>query len=401
MFLVSRRSSLLACVMALFLSACSTTGEHQATEGASQGHSARDPLRGKPLPPATPGLAVTSNMRPASFSDMPGWYEENHAEVFPALEMTCTALSRKEPWREPCIAKQLVDISDKESVREYFEQYFRPYKMIQGDGSQAGLMTGYYEPFLNGSRRKQNAAQVPLHGVPSDLVARNVNGERTRGRMEGGRVVPYWTRAELMQGQRLAGREIVWADDSVEAFFMQVQGSGRVYLQDTGETVRLAFADQNGHSYKSIGRYLVDIGEMPLSQASAQGIKEWIRQNPARQQELFNVNPRYVFFREEKLPDPSVGPKGALGVPLTGQRSIAIDPKFIPLGAPVFMSTTMPNSEKPLHRLMMAQDTGYAIKGAVRADFFWGSGEAAGNLAGSMKQQGELWVLVPNATTRR
>jgi membrane-bound lytic murein transglycosylase A len=181
----------------------------------------------------------------------------------------------------------------------------------------------------------------------------------------------------------------------VEAFFLQVQGSGRVLIESTRETVRVAYADQNGHPYRSIGRYLVDKGELTLDQASMQGIKAWVAANPARRQELLNANPSFVFFREEKITDSAKGPKGALGVPLTAQRSIAVDPQFVSLGAPVFLSTTQPNAAQPLRRLMLAQDTGGAIRNPVRADLFWGFGAEAGELAGRMKQPGQMWVLLP------
>ena len=209
--------------------------------------------------------------------------------------------------------------------------------------------------------------------------------------------MPYYTRAELEQQGLLAGKELLWVDNPVEAFFLQVQGSGRVALGDGAETVRVAYADQNGHPYRSIGRWLVDKGELTLDQASMQGIKGWAQANPGRVQELLNVNPSYVFFKEEKIVDPAKGPKGALGVPLTPRRSIAVDPQFIPLGAPVFLSTTQPNSALLLRRLMLAQDTGGAIRNPVRADFFWGFGPEAGEQAGKMKQQGQLWVLLPKA----
>jgi membrane-bound lytic murein transglycosylase A len=211
----------------------------------------------------------------------------------------------------------------------------------------------------------------------------------------GNKVVPYPSRAELLQSGVLNGKEICWVDDSVDAFFLQVQGSGRIYFKDTNETVRLAYADQNGQPYKSIGRYLVDKGELKLEQASAQGIKNWIATNPKREDEVLNANPSYVFFKEEKLSDPNIGPKGALGVALSEKRSVAIDAQFLPLGAPIFINTTEPNSDVPLKRLMMAQDTGGAIRGAVRADFFWGFGNQAGDMAGRMKQRGMLWVLWP------
>ena len=182
--------------------------------------------------------------------------------------------------------------------------------------------------------------------------------------------------------------------DPIELFFLQVQGSGRVELPD-GRRVRVGYAEQNGHPYQSIGRWLVEKGELKLEQASMQGIQAWARANPKRLNELLNANPSFVFFRE--LPDSGGGPLGALGVPLTAGRSIAVDPRAIPLGAPVFLSTTQPLSEQPLQRLVMAQDTGGAIKGAVRADFFWGFGAEAGAQAGRMRQKGEMWALLPNA----
>jgi membrane-bound lytic murein transglycosylase A len=204
----------------------------------------------------------------------------------------------------------------------------------------------------------------------------------------------------MMQSNTLTGKEVVWVDDPIEAFFLQVQGSGRVQLIDAKETIRVAYADQNGHPYKSIGRYLVDKGEMTLDQASAQNIKAWFAANPSRQQELLNANPSYVFFKEEKLSDANKGPKGALGVPLTAQRSIAVDPQYLPLGAPVFLSTTYPNKDLPLQKLVVAQDTGGAIKGAVRADYFWGFGQVAGDNAGRMKQRGMMWVLLPKLASQ-
>lgn len=217
---------------------------------------------------------------------------------------------------------------------------------------------------------------------------------RLRGRLDGRKVVPYWSRAELTRQEgRLAGKAFLWIDDPIELFFLQVQGSGRVELPD-GSRVRVGYAEQNGHPYQSIGRWLVERGELKLEQTSMQGIKAWAKANPKRLNELLNANPSFVFFRE--LPDNGGGPPGALGVPLTAARSIAVDPRSIPLGAPVFLSTTWPNSEKPMQRLVMAQDTGGAIKGVVRADFFWGFGAEAGSQAGRMRQKGEMWVLMPN-----
>jgi len=221
-----------------------------------------------------------------------------------------------------------------------------------------------------------------------------LKGKHLRGKLVGKKVVSYPERAELMRSNELSGKEIVWVDDAIDAFFLQVQGSGRVLLPH-GEVIRVAYADQNGQPYKSIGRYLIDKGELTMSQASMQGIKAWVAAHPSRQEELLNVNPRYIFFREEEISDPSVGPKGAMGLPLTPERSIAVDPAYIPLGAPVFLATTQPGSKSPLQRLVMAQDTGSAIKSPVRADFFWGFGAQAGETAGRMKQRGSMWVLLP------
>jgi membrane-bound lytic murein transglycosylase A len=217
---------------------------------------------------------------------------------------------------------------------------------------------------------------------------------RLRGRLEGRRVVPYYDRGQIESGKApVRGREIAWVDDPIDLFFLQIQGSGRIQLED-GKMLRVGFADQNGHPYRSIGRWLVERGELPLEKASMQGIKAWARQNRERLMELLNHNARYVFFRE--LPGDLPGPLGALGVPLTAERSVAIDPRFIPLGAPVYISTTWPNSTKPLNRLMLAQDTGGAIQGAVRADFFWGYGPDAAREAGRMKQSARMWTLLPN-----
>jgi membrane-bound lytic murein transglycosylase A len=287
-------------------------------------------------------------------------------------------------------------------VRRFIESNFIPHQLRNLDGNSTGTVTGYYEPLLRGSRTRGGPFQTALHRPPADLLNVDLGGLypelknlRLRGRLAGNRVVPYYSRAELERENRLAGAELLWVDSQVEAFFLQIQGSGRVWLEDAREMVRVAYADQNGHAYRSIGRYLIDRGELTLEQASMQGIKAWVDAHPSRAQELLNANPSYVFFKEEKIVDAGVGPKGALGVPLTARRSIAVDPQFIPLGAPVFLSTTQPNSQIPLRRLMLAQDTGGAIRNPVRADFFWGFGPEAGESAGKMKQPGEMWVLLP------
>lgn len=359
----------------------------------------------QPAPPVQPPAPVPL-MTPTSFTALPGWAQDDLRQAWPAFLQSCRGLASKADWKAVCAAGRALDGSDGAAVRRFFESWFVPNLVRAADGADTGLITGYYEAMLYGSRRRGGANQTPLYRVPDDLltvdlgsVYPQLKGMRLRGRLSGKTVVPYSTRAEIARAPFI-GKELLWVNDPVEAFFLEVQGSGRVQL-DTGETVRVAYADQNGHPYKAIGRWLVEQGELTAEQATAQGIRAWIAANPARRQELFNVNPSYIFFREEKLPDPSLGPKGALGVPLTPGRSVAIDPAFIPLGAPLFLSTTEAASEMPMQRLMMAQDTGGAIRGAVRADFFYGFGPDAMDRAGKMKQRGQVWVLLPKASAEQ
>jgi membrane-bound lytic murein transglycosylase A len=266
------------------------------------------------------------------------------------------------------------------------------------------LVTGYYEPVVNGSRQRGGAFQWPLYAVPADLLTVDLGavypelaGKRVRGKLDGQRVVPYDTRAALEASERKPPA-LVWVDDPVDNFFLQVQGSGRVRLAEgpgAGQTIRLAYADHNGQPYVSIGRWLIDRGELSADQATMQNIRAWARRNPGRVREMLNANPAVVFFREEAGADPASGPRGAYGLPLTAERSIAVDTRFVPLGTPVFLATTLPGSAQPWRRLVFAQDTGAAIKGAARADLFWGPGEEAGQQAGRMKQRGQMWLLWP------
>lgn len=346
-------------------------------------------------------------LRVVSFTDLVGWAEDDLRQAWPAFIASCDVLGKRAVWKEVCASAVMVNAEDVTEVRNFFEGQFIPHVVNNADGSMSGTVTGYYEPLLRGSRTRNGKYQIPLFRVPEDLLTIDLSAVypelknmRLRGRVVGNKVVPYFSRAEITDKNSLAGKELVWVDNAVEAFFLQIQGSGRVYLEETQETIRVAYGDQNGHPYKSIGRFLVERGDLKLEQASAQGIAAWAAANPTRVQELLNVNPSVVFFKEEKLTAASKGPKGALGVPLTAQRSIAIDAQFIPLGVPVFLSTTQPNSDVPLRRLMLAQDTGGAIRGAVRADFFWGFGAEAGERAGKMKQVGSMWVLLPKALAK-
>ncbi len=353
------------------------------------------PEPGKPTPVSMPWL------KPVEWTHLPGWRDDDMSPAWPALHQSCRGLRSNPAWTEVCqAAMQLPASPDAASVRAFFEQHFSPWQIHQAENSTEGLVTGYYEPLLRGSRFATAKYRFPIYAAPDDLLVvdlTNLYPElknlRLRGRLQGNRVVPYFSRAEIEAGSApTRGKELVWVDDAVELFFLQVQGSGRVQLEN-GDTVRVGYADQNGHPYRSIGKWLIENGELTLDKASMQGIKDWGRQNSARLPELLNANPSYVFFRE--LPNHLSGPLGALGVPLTAERSIAIDPRSMPLGAPVWLATTRPNSNETLNRLMLAQDTGGAIRGNVRADFFWGFGDEAGKKAGSMKQKGRMWVLLP------
>ncbi len=351
----------------------------------------------QPPPVTTPPKVL---YEPVAWDKVDGWRADPVQEAWAAFQRSCRGLATKPAWTTVCAASQ--SASD---ARQFFEANFVPYRIVQSAGLDqvidTGLITGYYEPLLRGSRKPTAAFPVPLFAPPDDLLTIDLGelfpelkGKRVRGRVQGRKVVPYYTRAEIAGKPSLQGKELVWVDNAVDAFFLEVQGSGRVQFAD-GSVVRMAYADQNGQPYRSIGRYLVDQKEMTLDQASAQSIRRWVEEHPERKLEVLNANPSVVFFREEKIENPSEGPKGALGVPLTAGRSLAVDPQFVPLGAPVFLATTQPNSTEPLKRLVMAQDTGGAIRGINRGDLFWGFGPAAGESAGRMKQQGRMWLLWP------
>jgi len=294
-----------------------------------------------------------------------------------------------------------MEAGDEAAARYFFETNFVAYALISSETGDSGMITGYYEPVINGSRMQSDVNRYPIFGVPEDLIvvdlaATNpeVRSLRLRGRLEGRRLVPYYSRAEIdALGAGFAAPAIAWTADPVELFFLQIQGSGQIEMAN-GERVRIGFADVNGHPFRSLGRYLVERGELALEQASMQSIKAWAATNPRKLQQALNANPSYVFFRELAL-SPGDGPIGALGVPLSAEYSLAVDRRFVPLGAPVYLSTTWPLSNVPLERLMAAHDTGGAIRGGVRADFFWGTGADAGRFAGRMRQQGRMWLLWP------
>ena len=352
-------------------------------------------------PPPPPQPEVRGKLVPGAWGELTAWGQETLRPSLEAFTRGCPVLEKQDAWKAVCAGAQtLLPNAGEAEIRSFFELNFDPWHVLNLDDSDSGMITGYYEPLLHGSLTRTGRYRYPLYAVPNDLLVIDLSSvypdlkhKRLRGRLEGNRVVPYLSRDEIDRDPApLKGRELVWVDDAVDAFFLHIQGSGQVQLED-GTRMRVGYADQNGHPFRSLGRVLIDRGEIAPERASMQGIKEWARKNPRKVQEYLNTNPSYVFFRE--LPRDLPGPLGALGVPLTPERSIAIDPRVIPLGAPVYLATTWPNASEPLDRLMVAQDTGGAIAGGVRADFFWGFGDEAGALAGRMRQAGSMWVLMP------
>ena len=319
-----------------------------------------------------------------SWQALPGWQEDDLSQAWPAWLKSCEALRKRNSeinWRSVCSQASSVSARDSQAIRRYFEGNFQAYEIRNSAGSETGLITGYYEPVMNGSQTRTSVFNVPLYAYPNAWRQTKPN--------------PGPTRAELMSSGILKGSEIAWVQDPVAAASMQIQGSGKIRLQD-GRILRLGYAGTNEQPFKSFAQWLLDRKEITRSEATMQGISQWAKRNPDRVNDMLNANPRFVFFKE--LPgnvSADVGPIGALNVPLTSERSIAIDLQAMPLGAPVFLATTRPLSDQALQKLVMAQDTGKAIVGGVRADYYWGSGDSAGELAGRMKQNGKMWVLLP------
>ena len=357
-----------------------------------------------PAPPPTPAPPVPESrgkLDRADWAELPDWGHEPLRPSLDAFARSCAVLAERDDWKNACAAALAVPPNATEGdLAQFFRAWFDPYRVVNGDDTTTGMVTGYYEPLLHGSRTRTRRYRYPIYAPPPDLLTIDLSSvypelkhRRLRGRIEGNRVVPYYSRGDIDSDPALLkGMEIAWVDDEIDDFFLHIQGSGQIQLPN-GERIRVGYADQNGHPFRSLGALLIRNGEIPPERASMQGIKEWARRHTRKLKQYLDANPSYVFFRE--LPNTLPGPIGALGVPLTPERSIAVDPRVIPLGAPVYLATTQPDSDQPLERLMVAQDTGGAINGAVRADFFWGFGDAAGALAGKMRQSGRMWVLYP------
>lgn len=378
----------------------------------------------KPAPPApekpTPEKPAQVELRRWSFAALDGWDADAHGEALAALKKSCAKIltlpgqrtlgdnpsvpgGRVKDWQPVCRAVDAVADTDHAGAKRFFEAWFTPYEVRDAQNAAApesGLFTGYYVPQLNGTWVRGGRYQTPLLARPDDLVSVSLGqfddelgGNTIWGRVEGGRLKPYPDRKAIESGALGdKARPIVWVDSAVDAFFLHVQGSGQVKFAD-GTVRQVGFAGKNGRTYKSIGRELINRGEIPAERLTMDAIRDWVDARPAAGQELLQSNPSYVFFR---LLDGD-GPLGAQGVALTGGRSLAVDRRFMPLGAPVWLETNDPlDAAKPFNRLMVAQDTGGAIRGVVRGDIFFGAGDLATRQAGNMKRPGRYFLLLPS-----
>ncbi len=367
-------------------------------------------------PPEVPTGPDRLSLAPLGFDQLPGWAEDSAAAVLPAMLKSCDRILKlpvdrsigfdgiggtAADWYGPCSAAARVPAGDHRAARAMFETWFNPWQ-ISNDGKVDGLFTGYFEPEIKGARQRQGRFTTPIHGKPADLVTvdlgkfrSDLGPEQLVGRLEGAKLVPYPARAEIESGAIEAKTPILaWTDDPVDFAIMQIQGSGRVRLDD-GTVLRLGVAGSNGHKFLGIGKILKDAGKLG-GDTSMPAIRAWLKANPVEARSLMVKNPRYIFYAFNA----GEGPLGTEGVALTPERSMAVDSRFLPLGAPVWLDTLDPKG-RPMRRLMMAQDTGAAIKGPVRGDVFWGAGEPAFEQAGRMKSPGRLALLLPKARSPR
>jgi membrane-bound lytic murein transglycosylase A len=366
----------------------------------------------------------------ARFTDLPGWAADRPAAALTALRRSCDKLTRlgddvpigpdavggtARDWQAPCAAAAAVDGRDEAGARSYFERWFQPF-LAGNNAHPEGLFTGYYEPELHGSRTRSGRYTVPLYGRPADLVTVDLGlfredwrGTSIAGRVQSGALRPYPTRAEITGGALRAQKrndggplELVWVDDALDAFFLEIQGSGRIVLDD-GSLIRVGYAASNGQPYFAIGRELVTRGALTREDANMPAIRTWLAGHPQDAPTVMNKNASYVFFRALPPPaSPDDGPPGAQGVALTPGRSLAVDRKFLPLGVPIFVDAEDPLiADVRLQRLFVAQDTGGAIRGPVRADVFWGHGAEAAERAGRMRSKGRYWIFLPLDVAQR
>lgn len=390
-------AGLLGAGLLALLGACATAPPPTLPAGAGT------PAVSPPTALLAPGSAATTLQRPRArwvpvdWTQLPGWADDRAAELWPALQAGCAKPAAG--WAAVCARALAFNPPDDSFARDFLQRELQPYRVESPEGATTGLATGYFEPLLAARRQRGDGFTVALHRPPADLAQRR----------------PWYTRQQVdtlpAAAAALRGQEIAWLASPLDLLVLQIQGSGRLRITEPDgrqRTVRVAFAGHNDQPYQSVGRWLIDQGELRADGASWPAIRDWgQRATPARLQQMMWANPRLVFFREELMPDEAAGlagpngkpgatgPRGAQNVPLTAGRSVAVDPQAVPYGTPLWLDTTAPLSATPLRRLVMAQDTGTAITGAVRIDYFWGAGDQAEQQAGRMKQPLQLWALWP------
>jgi len=365
-------------------------------------------------------FAAPLRLTPISFVDLPGWRTSDPRAALTAFTRSCQALAKKQPtdamggigyagavsdWMAACRAIPARDVSAVQA-RKFFESWARPVAI--GNGSdQNGTFTGYYEAQITASRTQHGAYQTPVYGTPDNLVmvdaglfVDDLTGRHFTGCVDGHKLVKCPERAQIdAQGLKQA-KILFYANDPVSVFFLHIQGSGRVQFDD-GTSARVNYDSQNGQPYTAIGKTLIQMG-VPRDGMSMQVIRKWLKDHPTDAQRVMETDKSFIFFREEPITDPNAGPVGSEGVALTPAASLAVDMKLHPLGAPMFVAAERPDAnpardEHDFDQLMVAQDSGGAIKGAVRGDVFWGFGADAASIAGRMKSSGKLYVLLPKA----
>ncbi len=340
------------------------------------------------------------------FSALPTMPDQNWEPALEALKISCRKMSAQAGWEDVCAKASRTTAFE---AKEFFLENFTPYQSLsqntdaQGNVSlsDTGKMTGYYEPILYGSRTKKAPYVYPLHTMPADQITVDLDevypklkGMRLRGQLKGNRLVPYDSRAELAK-RNLDQYAIAWVEDPVAAFFLQVQGSGRIVLPD-GTYMRVGYGDVNGHPYRGIGNYLVRQGYLKSHQLSMQSIQAWAKRNPSKVQSVLNQNPSYVFFIERKDQDPNEGPIGSQGVPLTEKGSVAVDRRFYQMGWPIVVDVEQTNPDMKFTRAVEAQDTGGASHGPIRFVLYCVSCDEAALAAGRQNSRVKAWVLLPN-----
>jgi membrane-bound lytic murein transglycosylase A len=335
-------------------------------------------------------LISNAKVHKISWENIDGFYKDNLDDAFRVFKKDCISSKKYKLLTKVC--KKANNTS---SSQEFFTQNFTPYRLLNKNNDDNGLITGYYEPILKGSYDKNEIYQYPIYKTPNDLISVHLDSiypelkyKTIRGKLVNNKLIPYETRKEITKQNQL--EPLLYLDSKIDKFFLEIQGSGKVLL-DTGELINVAYANQNGRKYYPIGKKLIEDGTIKKENMSLQSIKQWCLNNPDKVDELFYLNESVVFFQISNK-----AATGSLGVELVAHRNIAVDRKFIPLGFLVFLNTTDPLTNEPINKLVVAADTGGAIKGEIRADLFWGSGEGALEKAGKMAQSGKLTLLVPN-----